>query len=110
MTAEETSKQDEVGPLTIPDDKSFYMILTTSTLNVLTSRRNQITKTWDVIDLNIVKDVYEDVLDDGSTSYKGGVVGLGQFDEGICFKLNLQSGKSYIICNPKEKIINAMMS
>ena len=31
--------------LTVPDEKSFYMILTTSTLNVLTSRRNQITKT-----------------------------------------------------------------
>jgi len=45
ITAEESNKTDEVGPLTIPDDKSFYMILTTSTLNVLTSRRNQITKT-----------------------------------------------------------------
>jgi len=45
ITSTEASKQDEVGPLTIPDEKSFYMILTTSTLNVLTSRRNQITKT-----------------------------------------------------------------
>lgn len=94
ITSDEAQKRDEVGPLTIPDDKSFYMILTTSTLNVLTSRRNQITKTYDVLDLNIVKDINESVTQDGATFYKGGIISLGQFDEGICFKLNLKSGNS----------------
>ena len=42
------------------------MVLTQSTLNILTSRRNQITKTYDVLDLNIVKDVKEDEQSDGS--------------------------------------------
>jgi len=63
-----------------------------------------------VLDLNIVKDVNETALDDGSTVYKGGILSLGQFDEGHCFKLNLKSGKAFIICNPKEKLINGMMS
>jgi len=86
------------------------MILTTSTLNILTSRRNQILKTRDVIDLNIVKDIYEQPLDDGNMSYKGGIISLGQFDEGVCAKLNLRNAKSYIICNPKEKVLNAFMA
>jgi len=85
------------------------MILTTSTLNVLTSRRNQITKTYDVLDLNIVKDINESIQGD-QTVYKGGIVSLGQFDEGMCFKLNLKNGNAFIICNPKEKTINSLMS
>jgi len=42
---------DEVGKIDIPDKRSFYMVLSTSSINILTSRRNQITKTKDVIDI-----------------------------------------------------------
>jgi len=63
-----------------------------------------------VIDLNVVKNIVEADLGDGQMAYKEGLVSLGSFDEGICFKLSLKTGKSYIICNPKEKLINSMMS
>jgi len=49
-------------------------------------------------------------MSDGSAMYKGGIISLGKFDEGMCFKLSLKNGKTYIICNPKEKLTNGMMS
>lgn len=110
MPGDESGKVDDIGALTIPDDKSFQMVLTQSTLNILTSRRNQITKTFDVLDLNIVKDINEQESSDGSTSYAGGMQSMGEFDEGACFKLMLTSGRSYIICHPQPNMTNQIMS
>lgn len=45
-------KTDEVGKVDIPDEKSFFFVLTSRSINILSSRRNMITKTIDVIDLN----------------------------------------------------------
>lgn len=50
-------KTDDIGSIDIPDKNSYYYVLTSTTLNLLSSRRNQITKTVDVIDLNGVKDI-----------------------------------------------------
>lgn len=54
VPSEEKAKSDDTGPLDIPDEKSFYMVMTSNTINILSSRRNMITKTVDVIDLNVV--------------------------------------------------------
>jgi len=78
----------------IPDNKSFYMVLTTSTLNILTSRRNQITKTIDVLDLRNVNPITSSVSQSGDLIYRGGMEVLGKFDEGKCVKLNFRSGKA----------------
>jgi len=70
------------------------MILTQNTLNILTSRRNQITKTYSVLDLNIVKDIVQQQETDGTGVYSGGIQNMGEFDEGTCFKLMLTNGRS----------------
>lgn len=57
---------DDIGKINIPDEHSFYMVLTQNTLNILTSRRNQITKTLDVLDLNGVQDIKQDADADGN--------------------------------------------
>jgi len=69
------------------------------TLNVLSSRRNQITRTIDVIDLMNVNDISQTTDQQGELQYKGGLEVLGQFDEGKCIKVNMRTGKSYIICS-----------
>jgi len=89
----EKEKQDQVGYIEIPDENSFYFVLTTTTLNILSSRRNMITQTVSVIDLNII-DKISLINDNGTESYKGGLEIMGDFDEGKCFKLNLNDGHS----------------
>jgi len=73
------------------------------TLNILTSRRNQITRTIDVIDLMNVNPINETIDKQGELQYKGGLEMLGNFDEGKCIKLNMRNGKSYIICSTAAK-------
>jgi len=85
---------DDVGAINIPDKNSFYMILTSTTLNILTSRRNQVTKTIDVIDLNQLKKIDLSTDKEGNMSYKGGLEIMGTFDEGKCIKLNFKSSYS----------------
>lgn len=68
------------------------MILTETTLNILSSRRNQITKTIDVIDLNGMKKVNISSDAEGNMVFKGGLEVMGTFDEGKCLKLNFKSG------------------
>jgi len=94
LTKAESEMTDEVGKVDIPDNKSFYMVLTTSTLNILTSRRNQITKTIDVLDLRNVNPITSSVSQSGDLIYRGGMEVLGKFDEGKCVKLNFRSGKA----------------
>jgi len=93
LSESEREKQDEVGPIEIPDENSFYFVLTRSTLNILSSRRNMITQTVDVLDLNII-DKIDLINNDGTEAYKGGLEIMGDFDEGKCFKLNLSDGHS----------------
>jgi len=85
---------DSVGRINIPDNKSFYMVLTTTTLNILSSRRNQITKTIDVIDIRGLNKISQTVTKDGDMNYKGGMEILGKFDEGTCFKIIAKTGYS----------------
>lgn len=68
-------------------------MLTTNTLNILSSRRNMITQTVNVLDLNII-DKIDLINDNGNEAYKGGLEIMGDFDEGKCFKLNLNDGHS----------------
>lgn len=70
------------------------MVLTTSTLNILTSRRNQITRTIDVLDLRGLTAITRSLNKQNDLTYQGGVEVLGNFDEGKCFKLEMRSGKS----------------
>jgi len=70
------------------------MVLTTTTLNILTSRRNQITKTIDVFDLRSIKPINKSVSKDGDEVYKGGLEVMGMFDEGKCIKLSFRSERA----------------
>lgn len=59
-------KEDELGKLDIPDNQSFFFVMTSSTINILSSRRNMITKTIDVIDLNTMDKIKLDVDGEGN--------------------------------------------
>jgi len=57
---------DDVGFIDIPDKHSFYFVMTQDSLNILSSRRDQITKTVDVVDLNAVKRIDQAVDKEGN--------------------------------------------
>jgi len=59
-------KEDDLGKLDIPDNQSFFFVMTSSTINILSSRRNMITKTIDVIDLNTMDKIKLDVDQEGN--------------------------------------------
>jgi hypothetical protein len=61
-------KEDEIGKLDIPDEQSFFFVMTASTINILSSRRNMITKTLDVIDLNTIDNIKLDFDAEGNLS------------------------------------------
>mmetsp|Transcript_1866 Transcript_1866/g.3737 ORF Transcript_1866/g.3737 Transcript_1866/m.3737 type:complete len:93 (+) Transcript_1866:219-497(+) len=90
----EREQVDDVGKIDIPDNKSFYTVLTTSSINILTSRRNQITKTQTVIDLRGLNKISRVISKQGDIVFKGGLEVLGQFDEGKCFKLTSRNGSA----------------
>lgn len=66
--------------------------MTSNTINILTSRRNMIAKTIDVIDLNVVDKIKLEADKDGNQVQNGGLVSMGVFDEGKCFQLTLTVG------------------
>lgn len=66
LPSEEKIKADEEGKLDIPDEQSFFFVMTSSTINILSSRRNMITKTVDVLDLNNIEPVKMDFDKDGN--------------------------------------------
>jgi len=66
--------------------------MTSNTINILSSKRNMITKTVDVIDLNVVDKIKMEADQDGNMGYSGGLVSMGVFDEGKCFQLTLNVG------------------
>lgn len=94
VSGAEREQTDDVGYVNIPDEKSFYMVLTQNSLNILSSRRNQITKTLDVIDLNGINRITQDSDAEGNLVYRGGIDYMGDFDEGKCIKLKLKNGFS----------------
>lgn len=51
-----------------------------------------ITKTVDVIDLNVVDKIKLDADKEGNMVYTGGLTSMGVFDEGKCFQLTLSVG------------------
>jgi len=59
-------KEDELGKVDIPDNQSFFFVMTSSTINILSSRRNMITKTIDVIDLNTMDKIKLDMDQEGN--------------------------------------------
>jgi len=59
-------KEDEEGKLDIPDEQSFFFVMTSRTINILSSRRNMITKTIDVLDLNDISPVKMEFDKDGN--------------------------------------------
>lgn len=62
-----------------------------------------ITKTIDVIDLNVVDKIKMEADKDGNMVQAGGLVSMGVFDEGKCLQLNLTAGFKYIICSSDYK-------
>lgn len=86
------------------------MVLTNTTLNILTSRRNQITKTEDVIDIRGLNRIKQVITNAGDANFKGGLEILGNFDEGKCFKITSKTGYAYIICSTNEEKINSLVS
>lgn len=83
--------------------------MTQNSFNILTSRRNQITKTEDVLDLNGTLAIKQVTDKTGEVVFNGGLEYMGEFDEGACFKLKLKTGLTYIICSVNKGKINSLM-
>jgi hypothetical protein len=75
----------------------FWVILLNDSLNILSSRDNEIQKTFDKISLKNLANIPEiREFPKGS-----GIEDFGNFSEGYCFKLNLNlsPGETYVICS-----------
>jgi hypothetical protein len=83
---------DDIGPVNVPDQKSFFMVVTRHSLNILKSRRNDLSQTQDVIFYSDLKKLEGPTMKDGIEFYSGGVQRIGEFTEGWCFKLSLNLG------------------
>jgi len=70
-------RSDSAGQIDVPDRNSFFGIMTPTTLNIISSRRNVITKTIDVIDLNLMNKIKIDNDPQGNMVYNGGLKSMG---------------------------------
>jgi hypothetical protein len=61
-------------------------------MNILSSRRNDLANTVDVIYYSDLKKLVGPTVKDGQEFYQGGVMKIGEFMEGFCFKLSLNKG------------------
>lgn len=77
----------------IQDKYSFYALLTKDFINILSSRDKDYEKTVDVINLDNLELVKE------SEDFIGGIQDFGNYKEGYCLKLNLNSNLSTLTQN-----------
>jgi len=74
---------DDFGPVEIPDQTSFFFLLSNTGISCLSSRRNDLTKTMKFLSISGIKPIVK-----GKTGLSGGVEDLGNFKEGFCWKVN----------------------
>ena len=113
------------GYIFIPSETFFWAKLLKETLNLLTSRSNELSKTVDVLNIDFVKPIPD------SYKYNGGVKDFGSFEEGFCFqvlttipndfyKMNINSAapesgaqEIWIFCtqtqDEKQKLMNGLI-
>ena len=78
----ELQSKDSKGTfIYIPTDMSFFVTVLPDSVNILSSRSNQIVKTVDTLNIDFIKPIPETKRD------QGGVKDFGKFNEGYCFKV-----------------------
>lgn len=76
-----TLAKDNIGYVNIPNEDTFYVELTTTSLNIYTGRNDPYKKLEKSLNLN-------DLLPESNLSpYTGGIEDVGNFSEGYCFML-----------------------
>lgn len=76
----------------MPDMKSFFFVVTRHSLNILANRRNDLSQGSEVIFYSDLKKLTGPTVKDGKELYQGGVMRIGEFAEGWCFKLSHNLG------------------
>jgi len=88
--------QDEFGPIEIPDHANWFFILTSSSINVVSSRRNVLTKNTRSLPINAIKPIFFSA----EKGYQGGLEDTGNFREGFCFSVITMEAGSWVCCAP----------
>ena len=93
---------DEFGTVDIPDQFSYWFVLTEMAIIIKTSRRDEMTKTVNVIQINSLQEQTQH-----GTTYKGGIEDMMEFKEGFCFVLNQMTSATrldkWILCTDTLK-------
>ncbi len=101
--------KDDYGTVNIPDKFHFFFTLTKESLFITSSRRNDIAKTVDVIQMDSLAPQLM-----SSSVLKGGVEDQGNFREGFCFKLDRPIGTKreeiWILCSPTYELKDSFMN
>ena len=103
---EKNNAEDTQGLINIPSKNHFFFLLTNSSINVLTARKEKLTKVFEVIQVNEIEDNQD------RNNFIGGVENYGDFKEGFCFNLNMKTEDKITICSDtqieKEKWMNSI--
>lgn len=102
---------DDWGYMAIPDDHHFFFMMDEFTLYMVNSRTNDLARTQLSVDFHMLK---ERELGEGDEEERGGVLDIGNFREGYCFKLVAKDGTEWTLCaslmSDKEKWIKLIRS
>lgn len=102
---EKSNAEDTQGLINIPSKNHFFFLLTNSSINILTARKEKITKVFEVIKINEIKD-------NDKNAFIGGIENYGDFKEGFCFNINMKNEDKITICSDtqieKEKWMNSI--
>lgn len=102
---EKINVEDTQGLINIPSKNHFFFLLTNSSINILTARKEKIAKVFEVIQINEIKD-------NDNNIYLGGIENYGDFKEGFCFNINMKNEDKITICSDtqieKEKWMNSL--
>ena len=93
----ETRQIDKEGFINIPSKFHFFFLLTKSSINILTARKEKIAKVYDIIKISDIKSNKDNI------QYGGGIENYGDFKEGYCFKIIMKNDDSFTICADKKQ-------
>lgn len=79
------TEKDEYGFKNIPDNIHFYGMMNDQTLYLVQARRNDLAKTYLSIEFNLLKEIV--LPKKPGEKISGGLIDMGNFKEGSCFKL-----------------------
>jgi len=74
-------RKDKKGYINIPGDTYFWAVVLKDTINILSSRKNQLFHTIDALNIEFIKPIPE------THKLSGGVKDFGKFNEGYCFQV-----------------------